>query len=268
MRRPGTIRPIDYHNTEANNPISDYACLKHFFQCKENTAVGDTTVSGVQPWLDSKGNLSIPVSWTQFGGEDSTSHDPAATTDAVITGNLYQPGSQAYMVLAVCGWANVSSKSFTIGSTTGARLCRVYTSVTGCTASDGTNTATAALPGTAITTSDTGAIGIIHTPGDATSLKKFHTKEGQLSFPLSGATKSGAGYDISGNGSSAPGTITSLTAIPQLFSCDVGMRYVYGLAVFGFANGIPADMRQAIAWMSVQWQNGNKVIWPGWKYLA
>ena len=41
----------------------------------------------------------------------------------------------------------------------------------------------------------------------------------------------------------------------------------YGIAMFIFDNGLPADFKDALRWMRDQWKNGTKVIWPGWKDL-
>ncbi len=44
-------------------------------------------------------------------------------------------------------------------------------------------------------------------------------------------------------------------------------RY-YGIALFVFQDGLPADFKEALRWMKVQWALGNKVIWPDWVTLA
>ncbi|MDH5572492.1 MAG: hypothetical protein OEY89_12055 [Gammaproteobacteria bacterium] len=42
----------------------------------------------------------------------------------------------------------------------------------------------------------------------------------------------------------------------------------YGLALFVFDGGLPADWKEALRWMRDQWISGNKVIWPDWVSVA
>lgn len=41
----------------------------------------------------------------------------------------------------------------------------------------------------------------------------------------------------------------------------------YGIAIFAFNDGLPADYPEALRWMRRQWEAGNKILWPGWATL-
>lgn len=46
-----------------------------------------------------------------------------------------------------------------------------------------------------------------------------------------------------------------------------GHNDYYGIALFVFESGLPADTKEALRWMTRQWIAGNKQIWPGWANL-
>lgn len=50
-------------------------------------------------------------------------------------------------------------------------------------------------------------------------------------------------------------------------SVGVTVTAIYGMALFTFA-AIPDNYLSAISWMSHQWANGNKWIYPGWRNSA
>lgn len=50
----------------------------------------------------------------------------------------------------------------------------------------------------------------------------------------------------------------------QIGNGMAGQNDYYGIALFVFDGALPSDFKQALRWMTAQWQAGNKVLWPGW----
>jgi len=68
------------------------------------------------------------------------------------------------------------------------------------------------------------------------------------------------------------GSAITLTATAGI-NLNSGIFYVdesislYGSATFLF-DSIPADVEAAVSWMNYQWRNGNKVLYPPWRYMT
>lgn len=118
--------------------------------------------------------------------------------------------------------------------------------------SDGTNTATLA----ALTEGSILGHAVSVTPGTSNEGTSYECSLAAYTAPT---TASAAAGDLA----SAP----SITHFQSIASA-IGNIDVYGIALFVFDNGIPADVKPAIAWMTAQWQAGVKAIYPGWKGKA
>ena len=75
---------------------------------------------------------------------------------------------------------------------------------------------------------------------------------------------------VTASASGAPADITNIGNITQLatVAATTNTLNIYGMALFVFDSGLPGDIKAAIAWMTAEWQAGNKAIYPGWKGLA
>lgn len=156
-------------------------------------------------------------------------------------------GTKSALLFAV---ANLSTVCFVNLGTAGST--RIGISSTSCTVSDGTNIAATTAP----TTGSTFGHAVAFVPGTSNEATKYQASTTVWTAPVSA--------------SGSPGDITGIGDVSSFVTSGavVGNLDIYGLALFVFDSGIPADVKAAIAWMTAEWQRGNKAIYPGWKGLA
>lgn len=230
------IKPYSAIRDEAF-AAADYPACKLLFKCDEGTGNSLTeSVSG----------LSVATGIT-LGWSVSNAVRMSALMSNLALGQTIAVGTNSALLMAVTNLSAVSFVNLGIsGSTRLGFMSSAYT------ASDGTDTATTAAP----TTGAILGIGAGYVPGTSNELTAYQASTTVWTAPA--------------NASGAPGDITDLgnfTHFPT-FGSSVGNMDLYGLALFVFDSGIPADVKAAIAWMTAEWQRGNKAIYPGWKGLS
>lgn len=232
-----TPYPALNSHAELAQTAANFPACKFFLPCDETS--GTTLKERI-----SGASLSVP------SGLAFVSNGITFTVDTPITlpANI-AVGTKSALLLAVGNFGGFG----TVGFATAANADRLIVSaLNGNSVQDGTNTAsggnctTGAIVGTA-----TKAV-----PGASNQAQKIEST-------LTTYTETAAV-------SATPGAITSIPTLEKLRFGSIAsqVQTLYAAYLFVFANGIPADIKGAITWMTANAQAGNKAIYPGWRGLA
>ncbi len=255
MRLPGVLQiPPDFYSgeydTEALNPISNYGCLSHFWQCKEVGAVGSTIT-----WTDSKGGLTSQIV-TETDAPDGVKINPATNSGKAIVGAYSTFNVTDLMLVLSLFQSSSTTNGIVLGSATTARLCKLAPAAASTTYEDGSHFATG--------TATTGLANVVNMLGSAVKI----ASTGNNDIAALQLLDSGVYSKITGTSNKTLTAMPTVSAAANGITMNSAMSNLYGLAIFKFTGGVlPGDIAEAMAWMKIRWMAGNKVIWPGWRAL-
>jgi len=218
---------------------ADYPCVQMFFPVNETSGATLTDAVGGGS-VGTLANHSFNGTKVSFTGAASLAADP-------VFGSVTL-GSSDGILFAV---ADLTTSSYVHMQDSGAAtVIKLGTATASPTISDGSGSVT--IPDAAPT------VGVV---GHALFVMPGTSGEGRFDSCTASAYTAGTLTD-------ADVDITTMTT-PMT---DLGFAFasggaLYGIAFFKFTT-IPADYKAAIAWMTAEWQLGNKVIYPGWKGLS
>lgn len=218
---------------------ANFPALKHFFPCNETA--GSTTLT------DSVGGVVATVTGLTNPATGAIGGGTISNNVALASGSWTAPGTKPTILFAV-GQFGVGSKVMWMGDQATGPYFGLSGQVTSCTAADGS---AHTIAGTALTGGAVYGIGMYM---DWTNLTTFEAiADGSAAYSAKAPVAMTGWVSVSSG-------IASKMNMVSFTSC-------YGMAVFEFATALPGDIRSAITWMTYQWKNGNKAIYPGWAGL-
>lgn len=226
---------------------ANFPSLKHFFACNETS--GTTLTDSVS------GNTITAAAMTFVA--NGVVPNPGAAANLAYSGTLTAPGTDSFVLLAVGKFNGTAAIQYgTVASTGGIALTRAQA----ISLFDGANE----CAGTAFTDGTTTTYGRANTVDNGggaawVTQQNFEATTTSTITTLAGVAASTA----------TPATIAGgIAVVDASLRFDSNTTALYGLALFTFAGALPVNTAAAVAWMTYQWANGNKVIYPGWKGLA
>lgn len=261
---------IPYSSIATNNLIpataANFPSLKHFWPCNQSEiGLGFLTdsIAGVK-LNKSTGTIAAPASPDGF-----SVYPNQANSGTTVTGTLYTPTADTNSII-LFGVMKSTSGTLTVGFILGDSVNgNAATLASAGTASftDGTNNvACTAFTGTTQSVIYGRALAM-HTWNDATAsashgIQSFEANTTTLGTALSRLTS------VATVSAFNPTHFTSWGA-SNGWACTTAITNLYGYAMFSFtAARTPAEILDAVTWMTYQWSIGNKVIYPGWKGVS
>lgn len=252
---------IPYSQMAATNYIpanrTNFPSLKHFWPCLQ-TEIGATSLTDIVGGVlltKSSGTIAAPAT------PDGYSVFPnQAGTGTTKTGTITPPAGKQFILFSV---GQFSGSGFVLGDTSSAPVISVLQAGT----SNIRDAAARTYSATAYTNSASiyGRALIVTNYNDASGMQSLEC-DTNATYTAKTATTTANDVALSGIPLSTDG-ISSLEGGTAKWACASTTTNLYGVALFIFPGAIPADYRSAIAWMTYQWANGNKAIYPGWKGL-
>lgn len=240
MRRPGTIRNLDYYAEEGRVLATDCSAVKHLFWCNEPT--GATTL------LDSVGSVSISNATSPVVTQNVDRTVSLSAGFNTKTGDYASPGSKKITILSICKPALASS--FQIGATVNTTTRGLKLSV------DGLNRV-CADPGNMTTETST-----------ITSYTTLSALAVQANWGTALESYNFQGTILTKN-TEVLTTATGITAVNTSAGLGLGMGFNPGfIVILHTINAIPESlMREMLVFMHSAFAAGKKVLHPAMRYL-
>lgn len=229
---------------------TNFPALKHFFPCTE--ASGGTTIT------DTIGGATIACSSGTIATTTTNAVRMGSSSNLTTAGTWFNPNTSPFVAFIVYQGVGAGVTTVRMGTAAGNRFNWNTTNPTVIDAGLG-----ATATGTTYTLNTANTI-----YGRAMAIHAYNSATGQTTYECD------TGSTITALASTATNGAPALTSFGQLSSGAAGASWAtaqatYGVAIFQFtANPSAALIKSALAWMTYQWSNGNKWIYPGFKGVA
>jgi hypothetical protein len=240
------IKPYSEISAEAFN-AADFPALKHFWHCKQPTAILLDDV------VDVVGGADLADTVASVSGNGISIGVGAAVTAVALTA----PGTSSCLLIS-CGTWGATTSGLIYGATSATGGMSIGNASAGAKLFDGTTTKTTTGTQTA---SD-----------DFTRWTTVRSVSGVPTELMMGETNSST-LDVYTNivDLTATTAITDVADVADAITIVTSAVTLYGLAFFKFAGDLPPKevIQAAVAWCDYQWRNNaNICMYPGFKGLA